>query len=61
MNRPHYFPVPAFALRLALGEVAAMVLEGQTVLPKRLLELGFQFDYPTLEHALVDLLKSDQA
>ncbi len=59
LKRPHYFPVPAFALRLALGEVAAMVLEGQAVLPKRLQELGFQYKFPSLEQALSDLLKSD--
>jgi uncharacterized protein len=58
MKRPHYFPVPAFAMRLALGEVASMVLEGQRVLPHRLMELGYQFIFPKLDDALNDLLKN---
>jgi uncharacterized protein (TIGR01777 family) len=57
MKRPHYLPVPALAMRLAFGEVAAMVLEGQKVVPQRLLESGFTFKYPILEDALKELLK----
>jgi hypothetical protein len=56
MNRPHYFPIPGFAMHLAFGEVSTMVLQGQRVLPKKLIELGFEFKYPTLEAALLDLL-----
>jgi uncharacterized protein (TIGR01777 family) len=58
MNRPHYFPVPGFAMQLAFGEVATMVLEGQRVLPKKLLDLGYEYKFPTLEVALSDLLKT---
>jgi len=58
MKRPHYFPVPGFAMQLAFGEVAAMVLEGQKVIPQRLIELGYTFKFPTLAEALTDLLKS---
>ncbi len=57
MGRPHYFPIPGIAMRLALGEVADTVLEGQRVLPNRLLEQGFSFKFPVLEDALRDLLK----
>lgn len=57
MHRPHYFLFPAFAMNLALGEVAVTVLEGQRVLPKKLMDLGFQFKFPTLDEALKDLLK----
>ena len=46
-----------FAIRAAFGEMGSMVLEGQRVTPRRLLELGFDFDYPTIEPALRDLLK----
>ncbi|PWB50912.1 MAG: TIGR01777 family protein [Anaerolineales bacterium] len=56
LKRPHYFPVPATAMKLALGEVASMVLEGDRVVPKRLLELGYQFKFPFLADALADLL-----
>ncbi len=56
MRRPYWMPVPAFALRLALGEMSQMVLEGQRAVPARLLESGFSFKYPELEPALRDLL-----
>jgi len=49
-------PVPGFALRLAFGEVAGVVLEGQRALPQRLLDLGFTFRYPDAESALKDIL-----
>ncbi|MEP7013413.1 MAG: TIGR01777 family oxidoreductase [Acidobacteriota bacterium] len=56
LHRPSFVPVPAFALRLALGEMADMLLTGQRVVPKRLLELGYRFRFPDLEGALADLL-----
>jgi uncharacterized protein (TIGR01777 family) len=56
MRRPHYLPIPAFLMRLAFGEVAEMVLEGQRVKPHKLLEAGFSFKFPILEDALMDLL-----
>jgi len=56
MKRPHYFPLPAFMMQLLFGEVASMVLEGQRVLPKRLLEHGYIFKYPILKEALKDIL-----
>jgi uncharacterized protein (TIGR01777 family) len=57
MKRPHYFPLPSFVLRLVLGEVASLVLEGQKVLPRRLLDCGYEFKYPTLDKALKNLLQ----
>jgi uncharacterized protein (TIGR01777 family) len=56
LGRPSWLPVPAFALKLALGEVASMVLEGQRAVPKRLLDLGFKFRFPDAESALRDVL-----
>lgn len=56
-NRPSLMFVPEVAMRIALGEVATLVLDGQRVLPKRLLELGFKFQYPTLFYALRNLVK----
>jgi uncharacterized protein (TIGR01777 family) len=56
MHRPHYFRIPGTAMQLALGEVAMMVLQGQSVIPKRLIDAGYEFKYPNIEAALTDLL-----
>jgi len=56
MGRPSWIPVPAFAVRAAFGEMGSIVLEGQRAVPRRLLETGFEFGYPTVEPALRDLL-----
>jgi uncharacterized protein (TIGR01777 family) len=61
IHRPHYFKIPGFAMRLALGEVSMMVLEGQTVIPQKLIEAGFEFEFPTLDDALRDLLSKSDA
>jgi uncharacterized protein len=52
LRRPCWAPVPGFALRLALGEMAEMLLTGQRVMPAAAQKLGFQFRYPNLEEAL---------
>ena len=57
LHKPSVMPVPAFAMRAALGEVSTLALEGQRVLPKRLLDAGFRFHYAGLEKALQDLLR----
>ena len=57
MRRPSFMPAPAFAMRLALGEMSGLVLEGQRQLPQRLLDMGFAFRHPDLVPALEDLLK----
>jgi len=56
LHRPAVLPVPGFALKAVLGEVADILLTGQHVVPKRALEAGFQFRFPTLEDALRDAL-----
>jgi len=57
LRRPVWLPVPAFALRLALGGVAdALLLASQRVVPERLLAEGFAFADPTLEGAMPGLL-----
>lgn len=56
MHRPALFPAPAFALRLALGEMAdALLLSSQRVLPKRLQKLGYEFRYSDLATTLTKL------
>jgi uncharacterized protein (TIGR01777 family) len=57
LRRPYWLPAPAFALRLALGEMATLVLDGLYLRPARLQELGFTFRFASLESALRDLLK----
>ena len=44
-------------MKLAFGEVATVVLDGQRVVPERLQSLGFSFQFPELEAALRNLLK----
>lgn len=57
LGRPTILPVPAFAIRLALGEMAdELLLTGMHVVPKRLLETGYTFRFPDLESALRHLL-----
>jgi uncharacterized protein (TIGR01777 family) len=59
MHRPALFPAPAFALRLALGEMAdALLLSSQRVLPKKLQRLGYRFLHPDLKSALGTVLRS---
>lgn len=56
MRRPFWFPVPSFGLKLVLGEMSQLVLEGQRVIPARLQSMGFRFRFDTLQKALEDLL-----
>ncbi len=56
LGRPSFMPAPAFALKLALGEMSKIVLEGQRALPRRLEQAGYRFRFPGLEAALRDLL-----
>jgi len=56
LGRPAFFRVPAFAVRLVLGEMSTVVLDGQRAIPRRLLDLGFRFHFPGAESALHDLL-----
>jgi uncharacterized protein (TIGR01777 family) len=57
MGRPAFLPTPGFVMRLVLGEMATLLLDGQRAVPRRLLELDFQFRFPTAEAALKDLLR----
>lgn len=53
LHRPSWLPVPAFALRWIVGEMADVALiDGQRVFPKRAVELGFVFQYPTIDGAM---------
>ncbi len=52
VSRPYWLPVPAFVLRTLLGEMSTLVLDSQNAYPKRLLEMGYQFQWKDLEEAL---------
>jgi uncharacterized protein (TIGR01777 family) len=56
MKRPSLLRVPAFAVRLALGQMSTLLLKGQRAPPQRSLDLGFSFRFPTIEAALQELL-----
>lgn len=57
LNRPTVLPVPAFAARTVFGQMGQeMLLEGQRVLPARLLDDGFEFSAPTIEAGLAQAL-----
>ena len=58
LHRPSWFPVPAFALRLAVGEMAdPMLILGQSAVPARALAQGFSFAHPALDEALAHALR----
>lgn len=48
VNRPTVFIAPSFVLKSLLGEMKTLLLDGQRVYPKALLQIGFEFNYPTL-------------
>ena len=56
MNRPSWLPVPEVLLKMALGQMAEMLLHGQRVVPKKAIDAGFEFQFPKLKSALEDVL-----
>lgn len=57
LGRPHWMPVPETAMKLLFGERSILVLKGQKVLPRKLLALGFRYDYPDLKQTLHSLYR----
>ncbi len=57
LSRPYWLPAPAFALRLLLGEMSTLLLDGQFALPQGLTKLGFNFRYSSAELAFRALFK----
>lgn len=53
---PSIVPVPGFALKLGMGEMAAAMLDSQRVVPRKLTDAGFQFRHDTLDSALRQLM-----
>ncbi len=59
LSRPTFLPVPEFAIKTLFGEMGeTLLLEGARVLPQKLQDAGFEFDFPNLEDAMKHALKS---
>ena len=55
LHRPFWFHLPKFLLRLPLGEMSVLITEGRYSQPRRLLEEGFEFQFPRIETALENI------
>jgi hypothetical protein len=59
LHRPSFLPAPAFALKLAMGQMAnELLLSSTRVRPRKLIQSGFSFEYPELSAALKAALTS---
>lgn len=56
-HRPALLPVPAFALKLGMGEMATAMLGSQRVVPRKLIDAGYEFRYDSIEEALGALMR----
>ena len=56
VNRPTWFSVPAFMLKILMGQGAELLLTSQNIYPQKLLSHGFHFNHGEIEHALADLM-----
>ncbi len=52
LRKPSFMPAPGFMIKLVLGEFGSVILKGQRVIPKRLLDKGFVFQYADIDQAL---------
>lgn len=57
LRRPYWFRYPKFLMRLVLGEMSVMIIEGRFSKPERLFEMGYNMRYPKLEEALRDIFE----
>ena len=55
VNRPAFFTVPEFALKLIYGEASSLLLQSPDVYPERLLQSGYKFQYPDIRTALAEI------
>lgn len=56
LKRPTILPLPEFVVNLIFGEGAKVLTDGQSALPKRLLDSGFEFRYESIEETIDSLL-----
>ncbi|MCG6149866.1 TIGR01777 family oxidoreductase [Leptospira levettii] len=59
LKRPNLFKVPSFAIQALFGEGSVVVTKGQYVLPERLLQSGYEFQFQNLQEALSNLLEKN--
>ena len=52
LNRPTFFTLPEFLLKLMFGEMSTLLIDGQKVLPQALQDAGYEFKQPTFKQAL---------
>ena len=57
LHRPSFLPAPGFMIEIILGEFGSVLLKGQRVIPRRLLDAGFRFSYPEIDEALHSIIK----
>ncbi len=57
MNQPTFLAIPGFVLKLIYGNGAEALIAGQKVIPEKLLKAGFEFKFPTIEKALMNIYK----
>ena len=57
LNRPTLFPVPEFVLNLIFSEGARVLTDGQSAIPQKLLDLGFEFKFKNIEDTIENLCK----
>jgi len=60
LHRPYWFPTPAILLRMLLGEMSVLILQGRFSQPKRLIESGYRFQFSAAHEALADLFKNSK-
>ncbi len=58
LNKPSIFKVPTFIIRLILGEMSDIIINGQRVIPKKLIEAEYEYKYPILSKALKEIYSS---
>jgi uncharacterized protein (TIGR01777 family) len=57
VHRPSFLPAPAFALRLALGDLSHLLLDSQRVVPKRFADFGFHYRFGTVDSAMKEVFR----
>ncbi|WP_455219083.1 DUF1731 domain-containing protein [Kaarinaea lacus] len=57
MHRPAIFRVPCFVLEMAMGDASELLCKGQHVVPKRLSEAGFRFEFNDIDSAFADIIQ----